>query len=454
MRSEDVVDSRGSIPSRTRWLWLWGAGCVVVIIMAFVAGMFVRSPWEAAIANAESTPTVTAVVEQRTINPERDLITGTVTLGRDETVTVIATDAPRQVVTQIHTKKGETLTSGTSLATVSGRPLIALHLPFDLYRDIHGGDSGDDVTALQQELTALGHYSGTIDGTYGARTAAAVEALYNSVGAQPPAVSADARATLTEARAELRALRTAASASPTLNTPEHQDTTTGPTANDSTREGASDTTRASANDITAAQQRVTEAEQQALTPLPYTEIWRLSTPHATVVSTVKKGADLAATDQPLATLRSGDSTVTFRATTSQTSAFTQGSPVDINLTSDATQTWKAVVTKVSDFTTEVGDNAPVPGRDITVTIEDPTGLHQDASVIVRPTTAATDVHGLAVPIVALRNDAGRTTVTVITTRNGDDERTSIPVTVTATGDGYSIVESTELHEGDRVVISE
>lgn len=106
MRSEDVVDSRGSIPSRTRWLWLWGAGCVVVIIMAFVAGMFVRSPWEAAIANAESTPTVTAVVEQRTINPERDLITGTVTLGRDETVTVIATDTPRQVVTQIHTKRG------------------------------------------------------------------------------------------------------------------------------------------------------------------------------------------------------------------------------------------------------------------------------------------------------------------------------------------------------------
>lgn len=107
MRSEDVVDSRGSIPSRTRWLWLWGAGCVVVIIMAFVAGMFVRSPWEAAIANAESTPTVTAVVEQRTINPERDLITGTVTLGRDETVTVIATDTPAKLSPKSTPKKGK-----------------------------------------------------------------------------------------------------------------------------------------------------------------------------------------------------------------------------------------------------------------------------------------------------------------------------------------------------------
>lgn len=45
------------------------------------------------------------------------------------------------------------------------------------YRDIHGGDTGDDVAALQRALTDLGLYTSEVDGEYGAGTAAAVTLL-------------------------------------------------------------------------------------------------------------------------------------------------------------------------------------------------------------------------------------------------------------------------------------
>jgi N-acetylmuramoyl-L-alanine amidase len=39
------------------------------------------------------------------------------------------------------------------------------------------GDSGEDVTAIQQKLTALGYYSGSTDGIFGSATAAAVRSF-------------------------------------------------------------------------------------------------------------------------------------------------------------------------------------------------------------------------------------------------------------------------------------
>ena len=62
-----------------------------------------------------------------------------------------------QIVTDTYLAPGQTLRSGALLAGVSGRPVIGLELPFKLYRDIRGGDSGTDVEHLHETLGAGGH---------------------------------------------------------------------------------------------------------------------------------------------------------------------------------------------------------------------------------------------------------------------------------------------------------
>src|SRR5690242_18022099 len=55
-------------------------------------------------------------------------------------------------------------------------------------RTLKLGDSGPDVTALQQGLAALGFNPGAIDGEFGPGTTAAVNAFQRSEGLLPDAV--------------------------------------------------------------------------------------------------------------------------------------------------------------------------------------------------------------------------------------------------------------------------
>ena len=73
------------------------------------------------------------------------------------------TGAPRSVVTQqtgivtaSSCSTGGQLTSGSIVARVDDRPVIALASGTPLWRDLHVDDRGDDVRGLQRELTRLG----------------------------------------------------------------------------------------------------------------------------------------------------------------------------------------------------------------------------------------------------------------------------------------------------------
>ncbi|WP_148220627.1 peptidoglycan-binding domain-containing protein [Xylanimonas cellulosilytica] len=76
--------------------------------------------------------------------------------------------------------------AGSAVVRVNGRPVIVMAGPFPLYRDLTSGDTGDDVLMLQRALVDAGHLRGTPDGVFGARTAAAVRALYRTVGFPAP----------------------------------------------------------------------------------------------------------------------------------------------------------------------------------------------------------------------------------------------------------------------------
>ncbi|HEY0187905.1 MAG TPA: ABC transporter ATP-binding protein [Cellulomonas sp.] len=53
------------------------------------------------------------------------------------------------MVTAQRVQVGDEVVPGTVLVEVSDRPLIALPLPFPLFRDLHRGDTGSDVAALE-----------------------------------------------------------------------------------------------------------------------------------------------------------------------------------------------------------------------------------------------------------------------------------------------------------------
>jgi peptidoglycan hydrolase-like protein with peptidoglycan-binding domain len=79
---------------------------------------------------------------------------------------------------------------GGVLATISGRPVLALQGDAPMYRDLGPGMSGSDVSQLEVALQRIGLSPGNVDGFYDAGTEAAVRALYTSTGFQPVTATA------------------------------------------------------------------------------------------------------------------------------------------------------------------------------------------------------------------------------------------------------------------------
>lgn len=71
---------------------------------------------------------------------------------------------------------GSPVTSGESLISIDGEPLISLATSVPLWRDLVVGDKGADVAAIQTELSRLG-YDVRQDGVLGSETLAAIAAL-------------------------------------------------------------------------------------------------------------------------------------------------------------------------------------------------------------------------------------------------------------------------------------
>jgi peptidoglycan hydrolase-like protein with peptidoglycan-binding domain len=400
---------------------------------AFVAGSLVRSPWDAATRNAATSPVVTAAVTTRSFPAQIPELTGTVSSGTTVDVAVPAAASARAVVTKVDAKAGTHLKPGDALVEVSGRPVIALALPFTLYRDLTPGMSGPDVQALQHALATIGVYHGTPDGTYGAGTSAAVRALYQRAGLTPPASSADAQAALADAK---RAQSDDTS----------DDTTAGDSTGDDTR---SDTT---SSDLAA-------TTRAADTPLPYAEIVDVPSDGAQVVSVKKVGTLL---DGAVATLRTGTPTAKARVDVGQAKAFTQGAAVTVADVGDTDHPVTATVTTVSGFKkSEADDSDSVPGYDVTIKLPAAKGgsaLDDGDKVVIRSAgSKAKAAKGLTVPVVALRQDHDGTYVLVepagaSDAGSADGTPRHVTVTVGSELDGYAMVTGDGLADGQAVAI--
>lgn len=193
------------------------AGVVGVAVMSmgagFVAASRMSSPAdEAARAEPPEAGPVTAPVERRALS-NRVVVRGdTVYDGAVEVrVETSGLDTP-PIVTGQPPVPGATLEEGQVALEITGRPVIVLGGDIPTYRDLAPGSRGPDVAELEVALQRLGIATGAVDDAYDADTSAGVAALFERVGHQPPAASADMQQRLDAATAAAAAAEDAVDA--------------------------------------------------------------------------------------------------------------------------------------------------------------------------------------------------------------------------------------------------
>lgn len=168
---------------------------IVAVVVAvggggWFAGTQMQSPADAAAAHQPPKAGPVTVAVKRTKLTATVIAQGTVEFGAPQSVTLAgpvgATGATAdEPVSQLVTKlpvQGATLTEGSVLMQVSGRPVYVLRGSAPMYRTLGPGATGEDVRQLQRALRRLGHDPGGTGGHYGQGTAAAVAQWYQGKG--------------------------------------------------------------------------------------------------------------------------------------------------------------------------------------------------------------------------------------------------------------------------------
>lgn len=387
--------------SKSRWIVVLVVGFIAAIVLAFILGMFVRSGNEKAIENSQVDPMVSVAVEERSFAEKQAVVQGVVSTGETFEIKIPAGDTT-SVVTATTMVAGDSVKSGSVLGRVSGRPIIALELPFVFYRDLLPGDSGDDVVALQTALQSLGAYRGKIDGVYGPATEAGVKKLYKDRGLIPPSQ-------VDEATSSGEILGEGVEA-----------------------EIGSQTQTGAASAV------------KTVIPAKYREIFSMPAPTAVVDAIAPIGTVLDE-ETPFAKLRSGDTTITARVPSSLKDDFLKGASVSVE---NAGETLEAQIEAVSEFRTAgVEEYNGVPGYDITVIVGEDDGLTEGLVLDVAEQSTTKAQTGLSVPLTAIRQEGDQAYVML-----DDEQRTKVEVSVETMSEGWALISGSSLSAGDRVLI--
>lgn len=422
------------------------ASLVAIVLLGaltFAAATVVRSPQQRLAEAAGPGPsTLTAPVERRVLS-QTVVVRGTVAGSRTQEVTPGTEEGRQAVVTAVRTGPGRSVTDGSVLLEVAGRPLIALAGSIPAYRDMRPGTRGKDVAELQDALRAVGEDPGESDGYFGPGTKEAVEALYRRLGYEP-ATTGEADAAAVEAgrpavRAAERAVEDAVDALAPLQARP---------ASDPTAKAARRALSRAREDLVSARRGQAELVARSGTMVPLAEVVFLPTfPGRVEKSNAAVGAEVKA---PLLTLSSG--ALVARTTLDPADAALVKPGMTVRIASEVLgKEAVGTVTRVGEPVVDaaagtsgsplvVGTARPLPaafgGQDVRLTVE----------------TARTAGPVLVVPIAAVYAGVdGRASVLRLVS---GDRSERVPVTAGVSGDGYVQVSpaSAALKPGDRVVV--
>ena len=197
---------RGSRLARRRRLLLGvGIAAALLAVGGLIGASFVKSPQQLAADTAAPPATVTtaAVVSQiltssvemrgviypateYDVYPSAPSATGGGAATGDGAAGS-GSSAP-VYISKLDVAAGGTVRNGEQLAELDGEPLFALTGTVPAWRDLTPGETGPDVTELQQALASLGYYDdGDTAGYYGPATEYAVTLYYEHLDYTPPA---------------------------------------------------------------------------------------------------------------------------------------------------------------------------------------------------------------------------------------------------------------------------
>ncbi|WP_017932766.1 peptidoglycan-binding protein [Nocardioides sp. Iso805N] len=400
---------------------------IAALSLGFVAGRMVKSPAQALAETAAPAPTVLTAPVTRQRVTRSVTFDATVTRRRVTQVPAPSVDAQSAVVTRLPARTGTRIRSGDLIAEISGRPVFVLPGVLPSYRTLTPGSRGPDVRQLQQGLAAAG-YGVTVDGAYGAATAAAVDRLYRSHGYEPTVVGGDG------VRSAVDAVRQA------------QRTLAETRASKADHSALSD----ARDDLSRAETALIAARAKAGAELPWGEVVFLPSLPGEVGALSVAVGDRVQDD--LMTVTSGPLVVVGAPVAADARQIKTGDAARALLTPGGDVSGTVVghrAMPVSD--SDGGDQAA--GSTVAFVIRLATPLKRrlagsPARVVV--TVASTPTPVLAVPLSAIESSAnGSTSVAVVRGRR----RITIPVTPGFSGDGVvEITPDAALSEGERIVV--
>lgn len=357
-----------------RWL-----GLLVVVAVVVAGGTWAladrSSPKRRQVVEPAST-LLTVPVESRDARSSIVLRADVGFAGEEQVALAgVPAQAQRPVATllpAVHVK----ISPGEVLFELSGTPVFLLTGTIAPYRTIVPGDTGVDVRQLQEALSALGLYNGSIDGVYGLGTIDAFERLYSDRGYPPPPPSAEAAGSVEAAEAELAAIQAQATPS---------------------GDGAgSPTTRAA--QVSDARRRIEEARFRSRTPVPMHSLrYSAATPVTVTGLDVLEGDVI---EGPVLRFSSGDLEARAQVSDSTAASIEVGMPVVLQETASSPEI-SAKVAKVSQETnsdggagveiqiTSVESLAALNGKNVRAEVTPRSGGGRAEPVLVVPVSALT-----------------------------------------------------------------
>lgn len=171
---------------RPREAFRWGRWVATAIVFVFVgigagwAGAIVLAPPRDVVGNASFT---FVAVSEGEVGSSLNFNT-----VAEWTMKPLAANLSAGTVTSVVISAGQEVSHGTTLYTVNLRPVAIAQGSIPAFRQLEQGTEGADVAQLQQFLTTVGTYTGSIDGDFDFDTAEAVEAWQRLVGIEPDGV--------------------------------------------------------------------------------------------------------------------------------------------------------------------------------------------------------------------------------------------------------------------------
>jgi peptidoglycan hydrolase-like protein with peptidoglycan-binding domain len=191
---------RGSrLVRRRRVLLGVGIAAALLAVGGLIGASFVKSPQQLAADTAAPPPTVTTAAVASQVLTSSVQMRGVVYPSTQYDVYATAPSSSAQgsssasgssapvYISKLEVATGDTIRNGEQLAELDGQPLFALAGTVPAWRDLTPGESGPDVTELQNALASLGYYDGgDTAGYFGSATEDAVAAYYEHLGYPPP----------------------------------------------------------------------------------------------------------------------------------------------------------------------------------------------------------------------------------------------------------------------------